>query len=291
LEQHNIQVLQPQQPKNYFNVDEKVIQFHSPLINVRDFYMAYGNVFFITYGSFVSRRFQNAWIENIVNQMILDNQLVISSNEPNLKKVRFDDIPNENEEIRWRKIYKEILIDYNLYHTACILKHNNIAFCSAESGSKIGENWIKNWLLQQDIKMITANKFGHIDGSNSILNNDTILTCQTSSPIWAKYFKNIIPCPTVEEWWSWKNNQSIFKKIRNPTSWLYEFQGHFQNFNAEANALSLDPQTVMLSFYDRGFYDNLKNNYGISAIYAQWKNRHFWGGGLHCITCDVERTN
>jgi hypothetical protein len=256
---------------------------------MRDFHMAYGNMFFLTYGSYTSRLFQNYWLEDIINQMIKDGNLILSANEPNLDQMIFSNISPDYAD-RWKTIYGSKLLDKNLFHTAGILKHNNIAFSTLIAGTPIGTSWIKNWLKQQNVKVLVASKsVGHIDGANSILNNDTILTSDINNPIWKKHFKNIIPCPMVSEYWEWINNPSIAEKIRNPTGWLYEFQGHFQQFNAEANALSLNSNTVMLSFYEKTFYDMLKDKYGITAIFAEWKNRHFWGGGLHCITCDIER--
>ena len=287
MQQHDVQVLQSKHPQAYHNAKHLP---HSPLINMRDFHMAYGKMFFLTHGSYVTRRFQHAWLEDIINEMILDDNLVIAANEPNFQDLNFSELRADDFEARFKQIYKEKLDGKNLFHTACILKHNKTAFCSIVSGSTVGEKWMRNWLAQQDVTMVFANKFGHIDGSNSILNQDTLLTCHQKSGIWRKHFKNIIACPTVDEWWVWRQDQSISRKVKNPTDWLYEFQGHFQDFNAEANALSLDPQTVMLSFYDKTFYDMLKNDHGITAIYASWKNRHFWGGGLHCITCDLERS-
>ena len=291
LEQHDVNVLQPKQPIRYNESFEQTVKEHSPLINMRDFHMAYGKMFFLTYGSYRRRRYQHLWIEDIANQMILDGNLVLSANEPNIGNIDALRIPGESDLNRWKRLYLDELGNRNLYHTACMLKHNEIAFCSLLSGSKIGSKWIEGWLKTQGVEMVVANRFGHIDGNISILNKDVLLVAGGGNPVWQKHFKNIISCPMPTEAWEWRTDFSISSKVRNPTDWLYEFQGHFQQFNAEANALSLDPETVMLSFYDRDFFSMLKNKHGITGIYASWKNRHFWGGGLHCITCDIERYN
>jgi hypothetical protein len=290
LEQHNVNVLRPKQPKHYMNYTNYAALHQTPLINMRDFHMAYGNMFFITFGGFTLRRGQNAWLEDIINQLVTDGNLVLSANEPNFEPIDQSLIADKNYPTRFQKTYREFYKNKNLYHTACILKYDQIAFTSFMSGSTVGEKWIKNWLGQQNIKIVYANPYGHIDGINSILNQKTILTSTgENNPVWKKHFENIIICPQASDYWDWADDKSIMKKVRNPTGWLYEMQGHFQEFNAEANSLSINSETVMLSFYDKEFYNLLKNTYGIHAIYAKWTNRHFWGGGLHCITCDIER--
>lgn len=289
LEQHGVKVLQPRQPLHYSDVDSASQKHHTPLINMRDFHMAYGNVFFMTHGSYLHRRYQHYWIEDIVNELITNDDLVLSANEPCITKQEWIDKKLRGN--NWFKSYTEVFKDKNLLHTAAILKYNKIAFMSRQPGSDIGKKWIQNWLTCLGVKeFVYVGDFGHIDHYNSILNKDTIFTRETDNPAW-RYFKNIIQVPDrAEELWGLFENPSIKEKLNNPTDWLYELQGHFQDFCAEANALSLDPQTVMLIFYDKEFYKKLKDIYGITAIYTPWNNRHWWGGGLHCITCDIERS-
>ena len=60
-----------------------------------------------------------------------------------------------------------------------------------------------------------------------------------------------------------------------------------QNWKS-VNGLTIKPNVVLLSFYDKDFYKKLKND-GIEAIYVKWSHAKFWEGGLHCITLDIER--
>ena len=286
LEQHGATVLQPTQPQNYNQAISGNIKRQSPLINMRDFHMAYGEMFFMTHGSYRSRRFQHAWIEDIVNQMIDDDNLVVCANEPNFQENPI--WPAAGKEEAWFNAYEREYADKNLFHVASILRHDKTAFVSEHPGSPIGRKWMERWLSQQGITMQTAPSYvGHIDGSNSILNANTIMTMHPDAEVW-QAFDNRIYCPVLPERHSWRFDPALVKEVQNPTNWLYEWQGHFQDFSAEANAFSIDPETVCLSFYDRDFYATLKDH-GVTAIYVQWRNRGFWGGGLHCITCDIER--
>lgn len=317
LEQNGATVLRPSQPKNYNNLD---IVDHSPLINMRDFYMAYDNMFFMTYGSYKTRRFQHAWVEDIVNQFILDGNLVLSSNEPNLNNdeaVNYEelfasaedyfellDIPypkksthvkflandhsNKNYfELDWYRKYQYTYKNKNLFHTATLLKHNDKCFISSYCGTPIGKKWITTWLEKIGVTPIYIPHIAHIDGICNILNKDSIIASKYATTI-TDHFKNVFRVDRTEEIDTTKFDKGFIDKLKNPTSWLYEWQGYFQKFDLDSNVFTINPHTVALSFYDKDFYAKLKNH-GIEAIYVKWKNAPFWSGGLHCITCDVER--
>lgn len=285
LEQLGVRVLRPTQPKKYNDVD---IPSHSPLINMRDFHMAYGPLFIMTYGSYSYRRFQHLWLEDVVNDLIIDGNLVLNANEPSIEKFLNNNTSKKDTAIKdhFFETYTERLSNKNLYHVASILKHGKVAYASSTPGTPIGKTWIKSWLSQIGVEYKEIDFVGHIDGVNSILRDDTIL-CGPFSILKDQFKKTFHP-PISDEYYKWRRYPSLWKKINNPTNWLYECQGYFQNFCAEANALSFSRDKVFLSFYDKEFYVTLKNE-GIEAIYIKWKNRHFWGGGLHCITCDIER--
>jgi hypothetical protein len=183
--------------------------------------------------------------------------------------------------------YRDTYNKKNLIHTACILRYGKTAFINELSGSAIGKKWIGNWLAQQKIKLFEiSNGFGHLDGTNSILNKDTILSTNPGDKHWS-FFKNklTVPLENIEEYERLRTSQDI---VKSPSIWLKEWQGYIQNFRYELNTFSLSPDKVLLSFYDKEFYKQLANC-GIEGIYVKWSHRMFWAGGLHCITCDVHR--
>jgi hypothetical protein len=280
LEQNGVTVLQPKQPTHYNNLEDPNLLKQSPLINMRDFHMAYGNWFIMTYGSYYARRFQHLWLEDIVNQIIADDNIVVNSNEPNINNYSWNDFKSGDN---WRKSYDENYADKNLLHTACILKYNKIAFIRESPGTQLGKKWIKNILKQQNVSTVEVTGFGHLDGSNSILNKHTIMTSNPNVPTW-KIFKNKIVTGSTESYLNFR--ESIINTT--PTQWLHEWQGYSQEFEIETNVLSLSPNKVMLSNYNKSTDISLKN-LGIEPIYVKWSHRAFWQGGLHCITCDLER--
>lgn len=283
LEQHGVTVLRPKQPTMHHEVG--YANYQAPLINMRDFHMAYGNLFFLTYGSFSNRRNQHAWIEDIANSFIDNDNFVLSANEFNY----FNDdkfLETTEMEDHFVKTYTKQYKGKNLYHCASILKHNKKALASKVAGTNIGTKWIKKWLNSIGVDYIENDYIGHIDGAHSILNKN-LLMASYHSPL-MQHFEDFIKVPVVQEYINWFDDVEMQNKVANPTGWLYECQGYFQQFCAEANSLSINPETVCLSFYDKDFYNLLKNK-GVNAIYVPWKNRYFWGGGLHCITLDIER--
>lgn len=285
LEQHGVRVLQPRQPKTYHSIEQDQTVQHSPLMNMRDFYLAYGEWFFMTFGSYSTRRYQHFWAEDIVNQLITDGNIVVSANEPNLEILDWNKykLPQES----WGRAYEESYADKNLIHTACLLKYNTIAFMRQQPGTEIGKAWLTKLLSLQGIKIVEVSGSGHLDGCHSILNKKTVLVNTQNIRPWAG-FKNIIRYDDNSKDQKFRDIANQVAISRNPTEWLSEWRGYAQEFDNAINCLSLSPNKVMLSVYDKNLDRQLKN-IGIDTVYVKWSNRVFWEGGLHCITCDIER--
>lgn len=284
LEQNNVTVLQPKQPANYGYAHSESIKIHSPLLNMRDFYLAYGHWLYLTYGSYRTRRYQHYWMEDIINQLIKDDNFVVSSNEPNLDEIDWNDYKQPQN---WGEIYHNTYKDKNLLHTACLLKYNNVAFLRQHPGTSIGKTWLTKMLSLQGIKIVEVGGKGHLDGTNAILNKNTVLTAHTDKS-W-KIFKNHIIVPDGEDHHKiFRDTQDTFLQDRNPTKWLTDWQGFSQDFDPSINCLSLSPTKVMMSVYNK-YVDTELKKLGFEIIYVNWSHRLFWEGGLHCITCDLER--
>jgi hypothetical protein len=285
LEQHSVKVLRPSQPKNYNMAIAKYLQTHSPMINMRDFHMAYGNVFYMTYGSYQTRRFQHAWVEDIVNQMIMDDNIVISANEPNMSTEK---INSEERSKEWNENYSNS--NKNLFHTACILKHNKKAYIRENSGSPSGKRWMTKMLSMQGIETIEIPGYGHLDAEHTILREDVVFTSDTSLPQWQDFKYKISSVSDVNKYWERQHKllktEVNFKAM--PLKWLTEWQGYFQEFRSLQNCLSISPGKVLLAVYDKEIFEQLIQ-IGIEPILVDWRHGSFWGGGLHCITCDIER--
>lgn len=325
LQQFGVNVLRPKQPKSYNGLE---LPYHEPLINMRDFHMAYGNIFFMTYGPYHERRYQHLWIEEIVNNFILSGNLIVNANELNMddgNKINYQNVLDNSQAIEYYNLKTEYdlllkkktdkilnllkknkhfekyfnnegknLFDWyilhqckyknkNLFHTASLLKFNKQAFLSTFNGNDIGNKWIENWLRSLNVEIIYVPYAGHIDAKYAILNDDTLLRIGIINQEITSHFKEVIevetyPVPYLKD----------FPNLTNPTEWLTKWKKiNFSN-KVNCNALSIDKHNILLNFYDKNLFVKLKNS-GINAEYVKWTNGDFWEGGLHCITCDIER--
>jgi N-dimethylarginine dimethylaminohydrolase len=288
LEQCNVQVLRPKQPKNYNYLIGNSIKNHCPTIGVRDCFMAYGDIFFQTYTSNTLRRFESFWVEDIINQIVTDGNLVATANEPNID-IKTDYLDKVKKEETWLASYQGAFKHKNLVHCAGILKHNKTAFSHSNIGTSIGKQWIKKWLEHIEVEMLECEGFGHIDATTSILGPDLIISSNADDPFWSKFNNRIKVNPSKEKTKS-LNNYEIMTQVSKPGSWLYEWQGHFQQFSINTNLLMIDPNRVLISYHDDDIWRQLQSH-GIEPIYAPWRHGKFWTGGLHCITCDLHREN
>lgn len=327
LEQNNVRVLRPKQPELYNNEN---LTFHEPLINMRDFFIVYGNIFFTTYGPYRERRFQHFWIDDIILELIKSNNLIVNSPEINLSEseINFsgfisdkeffqitnfnipylprnikqakilydkqDKIFSENS-LEWDWFKKHNLVYKNkiLFHTAYVLKKNKKAYIASYGELSNGHKWFENWLNFLGVEPVYVPFVGHLDGSVIFLNENTILLDQARTDLYnksfVKYFDNIndvinISRPKIFH----KLPQSYFNECLQPTTWNTKWKKLINKNPINVNSLVINPNKILLSFYDKEIYNKLKNK-GIETIYIKWSNAPFWEGNIHCITCELER--
>jgi hypothetical protein len=283
----------------------------------------------MSYGHYKERRFQHLWLEDIVNKFIMDGNLVVNANEINIDggiPVDYNNVllgTRVEEYYKIKKInhtipykYKEQFINLikkkntkqylesegkdifewyiehnyqynnkNLFHAASLLKFNKQCFLSTFNGNDIGNKWLENWLTVLGVKPIYIPYVGHLDSSYSILNENTLLV-STKEPTNKKItscFKNIIEID-----FDYTSRHVRLLAPPTPTEWLEKWRDYFKEWS-DCNSLVINPQNLLLNFYDKNLYLKLKN-VGINVEYVKWSNSTFWEGGLHCITCDIERS-
>ena len=71
-------------------------------------------------------------------------------------------------------------------------------------------------------------------------------------------------------------------------TYLKEWVGLMEESIFEVNMLSIDENTVLSLNKQKEVHDKLKS-VGIEPIYCRFRHRHFWDGGLHCLTLDTVR--
>ena len=88
-------------------------------------------------------------------------------------------------------------------------------------------------------------------------------------------------------WWTpdAKNNETFTKFVDN---WLHEWTGWSIESIFEVNAIVINPELVFFSNYNKGVFDYCES-IGVTPHITPFRHRHFWDGGLHCLTLDVLR--
>ena len=82
-----------------------------------------------------------------------------------------------------------------------------------------------------------------------------------------------------------KNNENFTKFVDN---WLHEWTGWSVESIFEVNSIVINPELVFFSNYNKGVFDYCES-IGVTPHIVPFRHRHFWDGGLHCLTLDILR--
>lgn len=72
-------------------------------------------------------------------------------------------------------------------------------------------------------------------------------------------------------------------------TWLSKWVGYVEETIFDVNVLMLDEHHCCVSNMNNEEVNSFLRQHNIEPIYIPWRHRHFWDGGLHCITLDLER--
>jgi len=89
------------------------------------------------------------------------------------------------------------------------------------------------------------------------------------------------------KWWipGFEYDQAVIDTV---ASWLDHWTGYVAETVFDVNMLIIDPKNVMIFNYNKKVFDAL-DRYGITAHVVPFRHRYFWDGGIHCVTCDLDR--
>ena len=71
-------------------------------------------------------------------------------------------------------------------------------------------------------------------------------------------------------------------------NWLGHWVGYVEETVFDVNMLVIDRKNVLCNNYNKAVFDAF-DRYGITPHVVNFRHRYFWDGGLHCITCDLDR--
>jgi hypothetical protein len=88
-------------------------------------------------------------------------------------------------------------------------------------------------------------------------------------------------------WWiKQEENNAVLAKFID--KWLGDWVGYVAESVFDVNMLSIDESTVICNNYNKSVFNFLKKH-KVEPVIFNFRHRHFWDGGVHCITQDLYR--
>ena len=88
-------------------------------------------------------------------------------------------------------------------------------------------------------------------------------------------------------WWiKQEENNAVLAKFID--KWLGDWVGYVAESVFDVNMLSIDQNTVICNNYNKSVFNFLKKH-KVEPVIFNFRHRHFWDGGVHCITQDLYR--
>ena len=152
-------------------------------------------------------------------------------------------------------------------------------------------------LLEKDYEVMVTTEGGHLDSVFCPMTNGNIFSSHYGDK---EFYNNTLPGWQVfwieteknnsanGKWWTQENNfySPIFNK--HVTEKAKDWVGNSQETVFEANMLVVDEHNVIcIAEHEQSFKQ--MEQMGIKPHVVEFPTRHFWDGGIHCITVDVRR--
>jgi len=88
-------------------------------------------------------------------------------------------------------------------------------------------------------------------------------------------------------WWQ-KGVEASPEYIAFVETWMNKWLGCVEETVFEVNMLSVSEDTILCLNKNQTVQEHLRS-IGLNPIHCRFRNRHFWDGGLHCLTLDTVR--
>jgi hypothetical protein len=154
-------------------------------------------------------------------------------------------------------------------------------------------------LLKADYKIILSNEGSHLDGMFCPIMKGTIVSSHWGNndfyrmafPDWEVVWMDDLKKDTWknEKWWMEENNSysPVFNKHveQKALDWV----GNSLETVFEVNMLVVDEKNVIcVAKHEESF--NKLHKIGITPHVVDFPTKHFWDGGIHCLTVDIRRS-
>ena len=156
-----------------------------------------------------------------------------------------------------------------------------------------------------DTRNHVVNTGGHLDGTycpvcpGLIISLRDITSYRDTFPDWeVVWLKNqswhaVQPFLDLKQknkgkWWipGFEYDQAVIDVVE---TWLTDWVGYVAETVFDVNMLIIDPKNVMVFNYNEQVFNALER-YGITPHVVPFRHRYFWDGGIHCVTCDLDRS-
>ncbi len=277
LESYNVKV---HRPKNLSLAEEKTRMWNAlfpyPGICPRDMHIVYDDLIISTIGGDPNRYTESNFFSQIMLQYPERNY--ISMPQPLL----------DSEYKPYKDLEGQIL-----FHAANILKCGELLVHTAPytegshgRGTKAGLEWLKRNIPNVEWAEIPA--AGHADGKLALITPGLLLVKDPHFiPEQLKKWDSIIMRPDpLPEWFTILTKEKYYKE--RVTEWLGHWIGHVEETPFDINIISVNPNTVICNGYDIEVEKQLKKH-NVEMIPFDFKHKHFWDSGLHCVTLDITR--
>ena len=153
-------------------------------------------------------------------------------------------------------------------------------------------------MLEADYDVINTDSGGHLDSVFCPIAKGKIFSShwgdksmyEKSTPGWEVFWLDTKVNDNVNgRWWTSENNyySPIFNQHVNQKA--QDWVGDSRETVFEANMLVVDESNVIcIAEHDQSF--RKMEQLGITPHVVDFPTRHFWDGGIHCITVDIRRT-
>lgn len=88
-------------------------------------------------------------------------------------------------------------------------------------------------------------------------------------------------------WWL-KGEEHNDQLITFINTWLNEWVGYVEETVFDVNMLSIDENTIICNNHNKEMFNFLKKR-KVEPIIFNFRHKHFWDGGIHCVTQDLYR--
>ena len=163
-----------------------------------------------------------------------------------------------------------------MFDAANILRHNDdILYLVSNSGNRLGAEWLQNMLGKKYRVHIIDNlySYAHIDSTISVLRDGVVVL--NGSRV------NENNCPKLFQGWT----KIYVDDVVPQTFFNYPYASKW----IALNMFSIDPKTVIVDCNQTDLIRRLEQ-IGQTVVPLKLRHSRTLGGGFHCVTLDLERT-